>query len=154
MAETKEKVEEAKKKEEFAKKAQKKEELTEEIPELEILCPDKAVFKVGGKEIFMRPLPIGRIKKLYQTITSAFLEYGEGKFEAKELEKVIFSRLSEVIKLIFDESKHKFLTNQFIEDNFTIPLVRSIFKVMAKINQVEEIGTYLKNFFGLSLKAE
>ncbi|GAG23577.1 unnamed protein product [marine sediment metagenome] len=149
------KIEEAKKKASFAEKAiARQKQLKEDIPELEILCPDKAIFDVGGQKLFMRPLPIGRIKKLYQTIADAFLGYGEGKFETKELEKAIFGNLSEVMKLIFDESKHKFLTNQFIEDNFTIPMVKNVFKVMAIVNQVEEIGSYLKNFFSLSLKNE
>jgi len=98
-----------------------------EAEESSLLFPKEIEFKLGGKVYTLTPLPLRKIKLLYQFRKLAN-KVGEGKTEEEE-EKIWDSFVELFCKLLNEKDK------DFILDHLTVPKIRELIDSLFKLSQ-------------------
>ena len=117
-------------------------------PDEDVLIPAPAVFKLGGKEIRVVPLPVRRVKELIRAVEAnkdlldklpKIMEVGVGNFMDQE----VYKRCNEFVRLVVSPANaHEFLTDEWCEEHLTNAHYRAIFMTVLKQNEL--YGFFLK----------
>jgi len=127
-------------------------------PDEDVLIPAPAVFKLGGKEIRIVPLPMRRIKELIRAVEAnkdlidklpKIMEIGVGEF----LDKEVFNRSNALLRLVVSPtSAHEFLTDEWCEEHLTPAHYRAIFMTVLKQNELHGVFLKAKAFMGANME--
>ena len=108
----------------------------------ELKAGDDVVYSINNNDITMRPIPFGRIKKIMKIVFKAIDEIGEdGQTNSaflRKLPELIEKNMDQLLPLIFDTNVYKFINQEWIDDNITIPLSVKIFEDAIKINGLSD----------------
>lgn len=124
-------------------------------PDEDVLIPVPAVFKLGGQEIRVVPLPVRRVKELIRAVESnkdlldklpGIMEIGVCDF----LDKEVYKRLNSFMRLVVTPaSAHEFMTDEWCENNLTHAHYRAIFMTVLKQNELHGVFLKAKDFMGM-----
>jgi len=99
-----------------------------------------AKMNIGNETLILEPIPYGRLKKLMSVIFAAMDKFA--KMDSKNvflaLPSVFEENLPIIIPLIFDERKHQFLNQQWVDDNLTLVHMREIVDKTIQINGLRD----------------
>ena len=131
------------------------------IRDEDVLIPDPILFKVGGEELRLAPLPVKRLTGILRfvethvkTLEKLNLEDATQDGLAGFMEAEVFARLNELLRLLFvTEREQKLLTDDWCADHLSLAHYRAI--VMAALKQNELHGLFLraKGFLGQRMEA-
>jgi hypothetical protein len=107
---------------------------------------DTVEFQADGKTLILEPIPYGRLKKVLTMVMEAIQDVSKGKDMDKDeigkvMPNILMDHAAKILPLLFDLRKHPYLTDVWLENNMTIPLVTDVIKKAIIING-------LTDFFG------
>lgn len=103
---------------------------------------DTKSFTIAGKELVVEPQPFGRLKKLGKIIQDALATMSDKTVSpAVAVGMAMEKHFDQVFPLMFNPAKHEFMTQEWRDDNLTVPVITEIFKAFMQVNG-------LKGFFG------
>lgn len=103
-------------------------------------------YKVGNKTLLMKPLKLRRFKLLLKIIEDSIGELqGIGK-ETKlgHIADVATAKSFDVMTCLFPPEEYPFMTRDFVEDNFTLPMTKKIIDSMIEMNGLHDFFPALK----------
>lgn len=97
-------------------------------------------YSVGGKTLILRPLSIKRFRQLSFIIDDGLKQFSDVNSDTivKDMVEILASKGIEIMSILFQEIDHPFMTKDFIENNFTVPLSRNILEDAMTMNGVKE----------------
>lgn len=96
---------------------------------------DSLEFQAGDKTLVIEPVPYGQIKKILKTILALS---GETKVGDIAIVSLVDKYTSQILPLMFPKGKYDFLTDQWVEDNFTIPTLRKMVEAAIVVNGLQD----------------
>ena len=123
-------------------------------PDEAVLVPEPKIFKVGGKEIRVAPLPVKRLlgvmkfvennKDLVEKI-NGIMEVGISGF----MEQEVYRRLNELIRMVVSPKEaHEFMTDEWCLDYMTNAHYRAIVMTVLQQNELYDVFLKAKAFLG------
>lgn len=102
--------------------------------------------KVNGQILKLRPLKIKEFRRFIFIVEKALESFSQmnSKTSIKTLVDTLLEKHTEVMQVFFPTTMYSFMTNDFLEDNFDIPLSRHVLERMVKINKLEDLFPALK----------
>ena len=101
-------------------------------------------FIVDGKTLILEPIPYGRLKAVLKMVVSSIGEIAQGKDRpdvGTMVPELLMEKSAKIFPLLFDQKKHPYMSEEWVELNLTIPLAKDVFSKAIIIND-------LKDFFG------
>lgn len=123
--------------------------------------PESAVetFEVGGQKLVVKPLKVKQFRALVAAITNATNAVADSAKKVGEMSNVsnlvddVFAHSFEVFRVVFPEGEFSFLTKDFIDDNFTVPMMQRLFQRIIAINNLGSIFPNLASSLGAAPSA-
>ena len=123
--------------------------------DLAVLVPAPAIFRVGGQEIRIAPLPVKRLVGLIK-----FVEQNKDLLDklndvlqvgiVTTLETEFYPRVNALLRLVVSPaSGHAFLTDEWCSDNLTNAHYRAMFMTVLRQNELEQVFLKAKAFLGI-----
>jgi len=96
--------------------------------------------EVGGETLVLEPIPYGRLKKLFKIVFSVINEISsmEQKNVMFAIPEIFEKNLPEFCELAFNPKTHKFITEEWIEENLTILHIRQIAETLMAVNGIKD----------------
>ncbi len=92
------------------------------MEETKVLQPgETAVYKMGDVALKLIPLPLGKLKKALDAIKNLNTEN-------------LSTMLADYMLAIFDKDQNEFLTNEWIDNNMTVPMAQRIIQDFSMVN--------------------
>lgn len=110
--------------------------------------PEKSAeeFTVAGQKLVLRPLKVKQFRALVAEITRATTavsesakSVGQGGGNITNLLDEVFACTLDVLKAVFPPAEFPFLTQEFIDDNFTVEMVQHVIERVIVMNRMESI---------------
>lgn len=97
-------------------------------------------FKVAGHELTLRPLRLKELKRLLKIIESTMKEFQGFGAETPmgEVAEIVVGKNNDFMSFLFPKEKYDFMCPEFIEDNFTMPMVRAIVTSVLEMNGLKD----------------
>lgn len=113
----------------------------------------EAKIRVGDKFLILKPLPIGKIKKLLEVVVKAFSDMDKAKSTdgmelVKKIPSIVIDRFEEILPIVVDRTEHPFLTEGWAGENITVPTIEEILEATYIINGVGDFLVRMKKGFG------
>ncbi len=107
----------------------------------------------GSYKILLKPLPLGKLKKVLGTMVQGLSEIGglktdDWKLMIEKVPSIAIERFQEVLPIIVDIRDNPFMKDEWVEENLTVPLVEQILEATYFINGVTDFLGRLKTGFG------
>lgn len=102
-----------------------------------IKAGDTKEFKVGENILTVEPLPLGSLKKIIKIIADAGATFDKKTINDDFLNVVpnlVEGYIGKVIPLLFNRAKHPFMTDEWIDDNLTVPLMKEVLLAAIAVN--------------------
>lgn len=123
--------------------------------------PESAVekFEVGGQTLVVKPLKVKQFRALVAAITNATTAVADSAKKVGELSNVshlvddVFAHSYAVFRVVFPEGEFPFLTQEFIDDNFTVPMMQRLLERVIVINNLGSIFPNLASALGAASSA-
>ena len=99
--------------------------------------PGDAINKIiGDQTLTLEPIPYGRLKKLMKVIFGAMDQFSNlsNKDIFQKFPAVFEKNIPEIVPLMFNEKKHPFLNQSWVDDNLSLIDMRDIVEKMIIIN--------------------
>jgi len=109
------------------------------------LIPKPEIFRLGGEELSLAPLPIKRLVEIVRYVEDNFKELQtidltkamEGGVAAM-MEGTVYVKMNALVRLLFPDKAEK-LTDEWCSDHMTNAHYRAIFITMLRQNQLYEL---------------
>jgi hypothetical protein len=101
----------------------------------ELKAGDSLDFKIGDKTLTIEPVPYGQIKKILRTVLTLS---GETKVTDVAIIGIVDKYTSQILPLMFPKGKYDFLTDAWVEDNMTIPVLRKMLESAIVVNGLQD----------------
>jgi hypothetical protein len=98
-----------------------------------------AEFQIADKVISVEAMTLGKLKNVFLLIME--VSKGAQSGDVMFIPQIMDNYLFKVIPLLIDTKKFAFMTQEWVEENMTMPQLREIFNAAVEING-------LKDFFG------
>ncbi len=103
----------------------------------ELKAGDSTSFQIGEWKLEVEPMPFGKLKKLVKIVASAAKKLAPGALKDDLLSVVpalVEEYIADCIPLLFDDKKHPFLNEQWIDDHMTVPKLKEILIAAVTVN--------------------
>lgn len=100
---------------------------------------DRYEYQIADQKLIIEPIPYGRLKKLMRIVFSVMNKFGKEEANVMmSIPQLFEDNIGELVALMFDNKKHKFLTKEWIDDNVTIVDMRRITEAAMKVNGLQD----------------
>ena len=102
--------------------------------------------KIGDHELILKPLKLKTFRVFVGTIDSAVqrMQAIDPKSTNAQVIDSVLQYSGAVFQALFPPETYPFMTQEFIEENMSIPLMRHVLARAVAINQVEDMFPFLK----------
>jgi hypothetical protein len=86
-------------------------------------------FKVGDKVLIVEPIPYGNLKKIIKLVAEASVKLDPKQFKDDYMMVVpvlIQDYVDQIVPLLFRRTAHEFMTQDWVDENLTVPTLKSI----------------------------
>lgn len=115
--------------------------------EKQVETPTTAKFTIGEREVVLRPLKLGKFRKVVDKVSDAMDSFG--KQESKSVKGIVgavLDQAEEIIPMLFDDKVYPFLTKDYIEEHVEVPQAQEIMVRAIEINHLFEMFPALRKF--------
>lgn len=125
--------------------------------DLAVLVPAPKVFKVGGEEIRVQPLPVKRLIAVIKFVeqNADLLSRAEEVLKAgvsTALETEVYPRLNKMIRLVVTPvDRHEFLTDEWCAEHMSNSHYRAVLMTVIRQNELEAVFSKAKAFLGVHM---
>lgn len=104
------------------------------------------VFPVGGQELRLYPLKVKTFRQVVSLIDASLgsLTKLDAQTTVRQVTDLVFEKYVEVLLLLFPVEKFEYMTKEFVEENFTLPIARRIMEVVVEQNGLGQLFPFLK----------
>ncbi len=97
---------------------------------------DALDFTVGDKTLTIEPVPYGNIKKIIRIAFDATKDLGPMTMAV--IPELIDQNVSKIVPLLFSKGRYPFVTDEWIEENMTVPVLRKMLEAAVVVNGLQD----------------
>jgi hypothetical protein len=103
-------------------------------------------FEIGGRKLVLRPLSVKKVEQLFEIAEAAVSGIDPKQPETMKLSvmsKRFIEKAKEYLKLVFPKSQFDFMTDEFIDEHFTVPALQVLADRIVRMNGLEGFFPHL-----------
>jgi len=97
---------------------------------------DSLDFKIGDKTLTIEPVPYGQVKKAMRIMFQASKDITAGALMS--IPELVDKYMNQVMPLMFKAGRFPFLTQDWLENEVTVPVLRKMLEAAIVVNGLED----------------
>ena len=109
--------------------------------------PEGIEYEINGQKLTLSPITIKNLKKIISLGNKTLSDFSNlsGSTGIEDIADIVSVKYCEIMRVLFPDPPYKFMTKDFIEENVTFPMARTIIESAIKQNGLADIFPFLKS---------